>query len=580
MSQSEDKLERMRHSASHIMAEAVQSLFPGTKFGIGPPIEDGFYYDFELPRSLTPEDLVRIEARMADIVAADHPFLHEEVSKEEARELFADQPYKLELIDELPEERVSIYRQGSFTDMCRGPHVAFTGQVKAFKLTRIAGAYWRGDERRPMLQRIYGVAFDTQEALEDYLNRQEEAARRDHRRLGRELDLFSIHDEVGPGLIHWHPKGGLVRSLLEDYWRERHRQGGYGLVYTPHIGRAGLWETSGHLKWYQDSMYSPMDIEGQNYYLKPMNCPFHIMIYKSRLRSYRDLPIRLAEFGTVYRYERSGVLHGLMRVRGFTQDDAHLFCRPDQMADEISNVLGFSLSIWRDLGFQDFSLELSVADPSAPGKYAGTPEDWAMAEATLVRALEASQLPHKRREGEAVFYGPKIDIKIQDALGRAWQCTTIQFDFWLPEAFQVEYIGEDGQPHRPYMIHRALFGSMERLLGMLVEHHAGAFPVWLAPVQAVIIPVTDRHLDYARQVASTLVAQGLRAEVDDRSERMNLKIRHAQLQKIPYMLVVGNREVERGTVSLRLRNGEDRGPCSVADFIALARAAVQSRAQN
>ncbi|MCL0065426.1 threonine--tRNA ligase [Dehalococcoidia bacterium] len=552
-----NRLEAMRHSAAHVMAEAVQALFPDVKFGIGPATEDGFYYDFELPRPLTPDDLSVVEEKMRGSIAADAPFAKEEVTQEAARPIFHSQPYKLELIDELADGTLTIYRQGSFTDLCRGPHLASTGELKAFKLLSIAGAYWRGDERRPMLQRIYGTTFETEAELADHLHKLEEAAKRDHRKLGRELDLFTIHEGVGAGLVLWHPGGGRVRVLIEDYWRKLHYEGGYEIVFTPHIGRAQLWERSGHLDFYRDGMYSPMDIEGQDYYVKPMNCPFHIMIYKSQTRSYRDLPLRWAELGTVYRYERSGTLRGLMRVRGFTQDDAHIFCAPEQVEGEILRVLDFSLNLLRGFGFEEFKCELSVRDPATPEKYAGDDVMWEQAEASLVAALEARTLPYERIEGEAVFYGPKIDIKIKDALERMWQCTTIQFDFNLPERFDMAYIGEDGKGHWPYMIHRTLLGSMERFLGILVEHYGGAFPVWLAPVQVKVIPIADRHLDYAQQICSQLRDEGLRVEVDDRKERMNLKIREAQLAKVPYMLIAGDSEVQDSTVALRLRSGEN-----------------------
>jgi threonyl-tRNA synthetase len=576
-SEDSERIERVRHSASHIMAEAVQQLFPDARFGIGPVIENGFYYDFDLPRTLTPEDLPAIENKMKEIIAEDLPFHHEVMDKTEAKRIFADQPYKLELIDEIPEDKVNIYRQGSFTDLCRGPHVSSTGEIEAFKLINIAGAYWRGDERRPMLQRIYGVAFNTPQELNDHLIKLEEAARRDHRRLGQELDLFSFHDEVGPGLVHWHPRGGRVRVLIEDYWRRLHYEGGYDIVFTPHIGRANLWETSGHFDFYKDSMYSPMDIEGQDYYLKPMNCPFHIMMYKSKLRSYRELPLRWAELGTVYRYERSGTLHGLMRVRGFTQDDAHIICTPEQIEDEILRVLDFSLNMLRGFGFEDFKMELSVRDPEQTDKYAGSETMWHQAETSLVKALDTRKLSYERIEGEAVFYGPKIDIKITDALGRSWQCSTIQFDFNLPERFDMNYVSEDGKERRPYVVHRALLGSLERFFGCLIEHYAGAFPVWLAPVQAIVVPISDRHLEYAYKVGAGLSDAGLRIEVDARSERMNLKIRQAQLQKIPYMLVVGDKEAESGAVSVRLRSGEDLGSKTLEEFNEMAMTAISQR---
>lgn len=571
---------RIRHSAAHVMAQAVMEMFPGqAKIAIGPAIEDGFYYDFDLPRPLTPDDLERIEARMREIIAGDYAFERRVISAGEARRLFADQPYKLELIDGLEqgqedehggplEEKaeITLYTHDQFTDLCRGPHVERTGQINpaAVKLTSIAGAYWRGDEKRPMLQRIYGTAWRSAEELEQYLWRQEEAKRRDHRRLGRELDLFSVSDEVGPGLILWHPNGGMLRKIAEDYCRAEHERGGYQFVYSPHIGRAELWQRSGHLGWYQENMYSPLDIEGQEYYLKPMNCPFHIQIYKSQTRSYRDLPLRFAEWGTVYRYERSGVLHGLLRVRGFTQDDAHLFCRPDQMPQEIDRVLAFSLDILQAFGFREFQAYLSTRNPA---KAAGSPEQWEAPTQALRSALERAGIPYRVDEGEATFYGPKIDIKVRDALGREWQLSTIQFDFNLPERFDLAYVGEDGREHRPYMIHRALMGSMERFLGVLIEYYAGAFPLWLAPKQVVLIPIADRHLNYARQVADQLRQAGLRAEVDDRSERMNAKIRDAQQQKIPYMLVVGDREAQQQAVAVRLRSGEDLGPMPVEAFV-------------
>jgi len=569
------RLDTMRHSASHVMAEAVKMLFPEAKFGIGPPIEDGFYYDFDLPRPLVPEDLASIEENMRKSVAARAPFVREEMDRDKARQLFASQPYKLELIDDLPDQTVTIHRSGSFVDLCRGPHVGSTGDVGPFKLLSIAGAYWRGDEKRPMLQRIYATAFETQAELDEHLKKLAEIEARDHRRLVKQLDLISFHEEAGAGLAYWHPKGGLIRVLIEDYWRKRHLEGGYDIVFTPHIGKAHLWETSGHLGFYKDSMYSPMQIDEQDYYIKPMNCPFHIMIYKTRLRSYRELPLRWAELGTVYRYERSGTLHGLLRVRGFTQDDAHIICAPEQIEDEITRVLDFCLSILRAFGFDDYKVELSVRDPQNPGKYAGSDAMWQQAERSLVKALEARGLPHERKEGEAVFYGPKIDIKIKDVLGRYWQCSTIQFDFNLPERFDMTFIGEDGKERRPYMVHRALMGSLERFFGVLVEHYSGAFPVWLSPVQVMIIPIADRHLDYARKVEAELKADGLRVQIDGRSERMNSKIREAQLQKIPYMLVVGDKEVAEEGVSIRLRSGEDLGRNPLAEFRLLAQTALE-----
>ncbi len=588
----QDRLGRIRHSAAHVMAQAVLEKFPTAKIAIGPAIATGFYYDFDLPRPLTPDDLEEIEARMREIIAAGHDFVYQEVDEEEARRLFADQPYKLELIDGILSAgtdeygeplggppTLSIYKDGPFIDLCRGPHVENTRQINpdALKLLNVAGAYWRGDEHRPMLQRIYGTAWETKQQLAEFLAWREEVEKRDHRRLIKELDLISFHEEAGAGLAYWHPKAGRIRVLIEDDWRRRHLEGGYDIVFTPHIGRAQLWETSGHLDFYREGMYAPMDVDGQEYYIKPMNCPFHIMIYKSSRRSYRELPLRWAELGTVYRYERSGTLHGLLRVRGFTQDDAHIFCTPEQIEDEILRVLDFSKDLLRGYGFDSFKIELSVRDPKTPEKYAGDDAMWDQAEASLVKALEAREVEYERMEGEAVFYGPKIDIKIKDALGRTWQCTTIQFDFNLPERFDMVYVGEDGKEHRPYMVHRALLGSLERFFGVLVEHYGGAFPVWLMPVQAVLIPIADRHLDYADEVAQKLRAAGLRPEVNSSGDRMQAKIRDAQMQKIPYMLVVGDREVEAGQVNLRRRDGEKLGAMSVDAFIALALEAVEKR---
>jgi len=575
-----DRLERIRHSTSHVMAQAVLEKFPGTKLAIGPAIEDGFYYDFDLPRPVTPEDLAEIEARMKEIIRGRHEFVRRQVSREQAREVFSDQPYKLELIDELPEgEPISLYSHDTFTDLCRGPHVEDTGEIKAnaVKLMSVAGAYWRGDEKNPMLQRIYGTVWRDRVELDAYLKRLAEIEARDHRKLIRELDLVSFHEQVGAGLALWHPKGGRMRVTIEDYWRKLHYEGGYDIVFTPHIGRANLWETSGHLDFYRDSMYAPMDIEGQEYYIKPMNCPFQIMIYKSQTRSYRDLPLRWAELGTVYRYERSGTLHGLLRVRGFTQDDAHVICTPEQIDDEILRVLDFSLNLLRGFGFEQFRFDLSVRDPETPEKYAGDDAMWVQAEASLRKALEARDLPYQRMEGEAVFYGPKIDIQIEDALSRTWQCTTIQFDFNLPGRFDMTYVGEDGEEHRPYVVHRALLGSLERFFALLVEHYAGAFPVWLMPVQATLIPIADRHNAYAEQVADQLKRAGIRAEANLSSDRMGAKIRNAQMTKIPYMLVVGDREVEAGQVNVRLRDESRRGAMSVDEVIRMVQGAVDER---
>jgi threonyl-tRNA synthetase len=586
----ESELYRIRHSAAHVMAQAVMEMFPGeAKIAIGPPIADGFYYDFDLPRPLTPEDLETLERRMREIISEDHVFEREVLSAEEASSQFADQPYKIELIEGLEQggmdeygepitekPEISIYKHDTFTDLCRGPHLERTSRINpdAMKLLNVAGAYWRGDENKPMLQRIYGTAWATADELEQYLWKLEEARKRDHRKLGRELDLYSVNEQIGAGLILWHPKGGMVRKLSEDFLRDEHEKGGYEFVYSPHIGKSSLWETSGHLDWYSEGMYAPLEIEGQKYYLKPMNCPFHVHIFKSRIRSYRDLPMRFAEWGTVYRFERSGVLHGLMRVRGFTQDDAHLFCRPDQMPAEIDRVLQFSLDILRAFGFEEFHAYLATRNPD---KAAGEEEQWAAPTEALREALERAEVPYQVDEGEATFYGPKIDLKLRDALDREWQLTTIQFDFTLPERFDLSYVGEDGKEHQPYMIHRALVGSMERFMGALIEHHAGAFPVWLAPVQAMLIPIADRHFDYAYEVADRLKEAGLRIEVDARGERMNAKIRDAQMQKIPYMLVIGDREVEAEQVAVRLRNGDDRGAMSEAAFLDLASEDIRER---
>ncbi|MEJ2558113.1 MAG: threonine--tRNA ligase [Anaerolineae bacterium] len=586
----ESDLYKIRHSAAHVMAEAVLEMFPEGKIAIGPPIEDGFYYDFDLPRPLTPEDLEAIERRMREIIAADYKFERSEISAEQARKLYADQPYKLELIQgleggldeygmELVEKPIiSTYRHNSFEDLCRGPHVQRTGQINpdAIKLMKVSGAYWRGDEHNPMLQRIYGTAWETAQQLEEYLHRLAEAEKRDHRKLGAQLDLFSVQPEqLGGGLILWHPKGGLIRHIAEEFCKTEHLAHGYDLVYSPHIGKSTLWETSGHLDFYRENMYAPMDIDGQEYYLKPMNCPFHILMYKNSLRSYRDLPFRFAEWGTVYRYERGGVLHGLLRVRGFTQDDAHHFCRPDQMPGEIDFVLNFCLHILRSFGFTDFNAYLSTRP--GEGKAVGDPAQWRDAEAALEAALKRSGVPYEIDEGGGAFYGPKIDLKIKDAIGREWQLSTIQFDFNMSERFDMTYVGEDGQEHRPYMIHRALLGSMERFFGVLIEHYGGAFPVWLAPVQAVLIPIADRHVEYANQVVARLKEAGLRAEVDDTSDRMGNKIRKAQEQKIPYMLVVGDKEAEAGTVAVRLRTNENLGPKPIEEFIAMAQAAVTEK---
>lgn len=569
----DEQVARMRHSASHIMAEAVQCLFPEAKFGIGPMIENGFYYDFELSRALAPEDLPVIENKMKEIISQDVPFVTERISKEKAHELFTSQPYKLELIDEIADTSVTIYRQGSFTDLCRGPHLASTGEVKAFKLSHLAGAYWRGDEKRPMLQRIYGVAFESQEELDDYLSLQAEAAKRDHRKLGKELDLFSTHEEIGPGLVCWHPKGALIRQIIEDFWRAEHSKRGYDIVYTPHIAKLDLWKTSGHLEFYRDYLFPPMEIEGQQYMLKPMNCLGHILIYKSQLRSYRNLPLRYAELGTVYRYERTGVLYGLARVRGFTQDDAHIFCRPDQVEGEVTEVLNLVQFMMSSFGFDEYEIFLSTR----PEKYAGTLSMWEEATGSLKHVLEKLDLHYAVDPGEGVFYGPKIDIKLKDAVGHVWQGPTVQVDFNLPQRFNVCYIGEDGLEHNVVMIHRVVLGAMERFLACLIEHYGGAFPVWLSPVQAIVIPIADRHVSYARKIESEFRNEGIRTHVDDRSERMNLKIREAQLEKVPYMLVVGDQEMASSSVSLRLRSGENLGLETVVQVKGRMMAAIEAK---
>ncbi len=572
-------LEVLRHSTAHLLAHAVLDLYPGTQAGIGPAVENGFYYDFLREEPFSSDDLAAIEARMREIAATDIPIVREMISKDEAIRWFESrgQTLKVELIREKGGDVVSVYRQKDFGDFCLGPHLASTGLIKHFKLLSVSGAYWKGDEKGLQLQRIYGTAFPSAKELADYLLLLEEAKKRDHRRLGAELDLFGTTEDLGGGLILWHPKGARIRAIIEQYWRNRHWDGGYDILYTPHIGRENLWQTSGHLGFYKDSMYAPMEIDGQNYYLKPMNCPFHIQIYKAKMRSYRDLPLRWAELGTVYRYERSGTLHGLLRVRGFTQDDAHIFCTPDQIEAEILRVLDFSLSILADFGFTDNKIELSVRDPKNAAKYCGADDRWCQAEASLVKALETRGLSYERMEGEAVFYGPKIDIKVKDALGRFWQCTTIQFDFNMSERFDMAFIGEDGKEHRPYMVHRALMGSLERFFGILIEHYAGNFPVWLAPVQAVVIPIAERHNDYAQKLVAQCAAGGLRAQADLRREKLGYKIREAEKHKIPFILVVGDKEAEAQTASLRIHGQGDKGTVAPAEFIAKAKSIDDQR---
>ncbi len=578
MQKSNDTVYKIRHSTSHIMAEAVLEKFPDAKLAIGPPIEDGFYYDFDLPRSLNEDDLESIEQRMVEIMNEEHPFERRVVSKEEARELFKDQPYKLELLRDIPDdEEVSLYSQHSFTDLCRGPHVESTKELnpKAFKLLSLAGAYWRGKETNPMLQRIYGTAWKTPKELRSHLNDLKEREKRDHRKLGRELDLFSVHEESGSGLVYWHPMGGRIRQEIEDFWRREHRKASYELLYTPHIGKSWLWETSGHLGFYREGMYSPMEIDNDDYYLKPMNCPFHIMIYNNSLRSYRDLPLRWAELGTVYRYERSGVLHGLMRVRGFTQDDAHIICTPDQIIDEIREVLRFSLYMLRTFGFDDIRAYLATR----PEKSVGEQDDWDRAIESLRSAIDESDLEYQVDEGGGAFYGPKIDLKITDALRREWQLSTIQFDFNEPERFDMTFVDSDGQEKRPYMVHRALLGSIERFFGILIEHYNGAFPVWLSPVQAVVIPVAPAFDRYARSIYERLAAEDLRVELDVSDQRMNAKIRNAQNRKVPYMLIVGEREQESSTVSVRKRSGDQENDVAVDEFVSRVRNAMADRSE-
>lgn len=562
---SPEGLQIVRHSASHIMAHAVMDIFGSdVQVTIGPAVEDGFYYDFDKKEPFSTDDFEKIEQKMQSIVGGALPFRRREVSRAEAISLFTEkgQSYKVELIRDLDSEMVSLYEQGDFVDLCRGPHIPHTGFLKAFKIIKVAGAYWRGDEKNAMLQRLYGTAFADAKELRTYLHNLEEAKKRDHRKLGKELELFTISDQVGPGLILWQPKGARVRRLLEDYWKDEHYKHDYELLYTPQIAKRDLWQTSGHLDFYVEDMFSPMEVDEVSYQIKPMNCPFHIAIYKTRKRSYREFPIRWCELGTVYRYERTGALHGLMRVRGFTQDDAHIFCLPEQLEDEIFNILDLNLHILKTFGFESYEVYLSTR----PEKYVGSDENWQRSTDALKLALEKKGLSYEVDPGEGVFYGPKIDIKIKDVLGRSWQCSTIQVDFNLPERFQISYTGEDGQDHQPIMIHRALMGSLERFFGVLIEHYAGAFPLWLAPVQARVLNITDDQLDYTSDVYLALKQAGVRVEKDVRNEKLNYKIRQAQLMKIPYMVIIGDQEKENNTITVRLRDGKNLPAMSVLDF--------------
>ena len=574
----DEKLSMIRHSMAHVMAEAVLEMFPDAQIAIGPSIENGFYYDFELPRQLTENDLEEITARMKSIIKAGKSFVRKEVTRQEARQLFAGQKYKLELLDAIPEgESVTIYNQGAFTDLCRGPHVESTKQLnpEAFKLLSIAGAYWRGNEKNAMLTRIYGTAWTNPKDLKVYLEHLADVERRDHRKLGKELDLFSLHEEAGPGLVYWHPRGARIRQAIEQFWREEHYKNGYEMVYTPHVGKSWLWETSGHLGFYKDSMYPPMEMDKADYYVKPMNCPFHIMIYNNSLRSYRDLPCRWAELGTVYRYEKAGALHGLMRVRGFTQDDAHLFCTPEQMDDEIEEVLRFSIHMLKSFGFEDFHAYISTR----PEKSVGDPALWDSATESLKKAVEKAGLKYDIDEGGGAFYGPKIDLKIKDAIGREWQLSTVQFDFNLPERFKMTFVDKDGSQKRPLMIHRALLGSIERFFGVLLENYAGAFPPWLSPDQIAVIPVGEMAFDYARELEARFRKEGFRAYADLSGERMNAKIRKAQQMKVPYQVIIGEKEMAADQVSVRYRTGRQANGVSTADFISEVRAVIDSKAQ-
>ena len=577
-----EALEVFRHSSAHLLAAAVLELFPETKLGHGPATESGFFYDFYRPTPFTPEDLEKIEKKMAELVQQDIPYAQEFLPRNEGLEKFKGEGdfMKCHFIEQFttPDEKISIYKTGKFLDFCRGPHIPSTGRIKAFKLLTIAGAYWLGDEKNPQLQRIYGTSFYSKKELDEWVHRQEEAKKRDHRVLGRQLDLFSIQELAGPGLIFWHPKGGIIRKEMEDWMRNEYLKRGYSLVFTPHVMRRDLWKVSGHEGFYNENMFTPMELDDAEYRMKPMNCPGHILIYKDGLRSYRDLPVRLGELGTVYRYERSGVMHGLLRVRGFTQDDAHIFCMPSQIEDEIEGCIDFAVAVLNTFGFTEYQVELSDWDPKDPSKYVGSPENWKFASDSLKKVLERKKIAYKLIVGEAAFYGPKIDIKLVDAIGRLWQLCTVQFDFNLPARFGLEYVAEDGTRKQPVMVHRALYGSIERFFGVLIEHYAGAFPVWLAPVQAVMIPITERHVEYANKVAAGLQEAGVRVHVDARNEKMNAKIREHAMQKVPFLLVVGDKEAEAGKVNVRSRGKEKTEDMAATDFVAHVRKLIETKA--
>ena len=568
------------HSSSHLMAHAITQLYPEAKFGVGPAIENGFYYDIDINTRLTEEDLVKIENKMSDLSKEDKPFCRKELSKEEARKFFEAKgdEYKLELIDGLNEDEtaISIYEEGDFTDLCRGPHLPGAGKIKFFKLLSVSGSYWRGDEKNKRMQRIYGISFPKKKMLDDYLTFLEEAKKRDHRKLGKQLDLFSIHDEAGAGLVYWHPKGSRIRHEIEKFWKEAHFENGYDIVYSPHVGKSWLWETSGHLVNYKDNMYAPITIDEQDYYIKPMNCPFHILMYQTELRSYRDLPLRWAELGTVYRYEKSGVLHGLLRVRGFTQDDAHIFCTQEQIEDEIIEVIRFSLYMWRSFGFEN--LKFYVA--TRPEKAVGEDELWDKATNSLINALKRENLDYELDEGGGAFYGPKIDIKIKDAINREWQMSTIQFDFNLPERFDMHYVGEDGKEHRPFMVHRALLGSLERFFGVLLEHHGGSFPLWLAPIQVAVVPISQNFFEYAEEVEKELKKSGIRVTLDRRNEKIGYKIRDWETNKVPYMLILGEKEQTQSVVSVHKHKEGDKGSFKLSELISELKNKIENKLNN